>query len=308
MGGTTYNSADWDTYRSTTSKKSTHEIFTSRGMHESLDPKKIVRRESRDSDVNPVTMPIIAATDVTGSMGVLARQIATKGLGQIFEELLTRKPVAGPQFAFMGIGDVYCDRAPLQVSQFESDTASLVPQLEALFLEGGGGGNSHESYNLPWYFAATRMVHDSFVKRGKPGYLFTIGDEEVPPDLTEYQLASVFGQGEAISNRELLKLISPAWNVFHIMVEQGSHMSYRRDKVIASWKDLLGQRALLLSDIDSLSEVIISTIEMCEGKDKDEVIKSWSGGTQLVVSNALGDFDKNQLQTTASSENRIVRF
>ena len=85
-------------------------------------------------------------------------------------------------------------------------------------------------------------------------------------------------------------------------------MSYSRDKVIASWKDLLGQRALLLSDIDSLSEVIISTIEMCEGKDKDEVIKSWSGGTQLVVSNALGDFDKNQLQTTASTENRIVRF
>lgn len=310
MGGTSYSSHDWDTYRSTTSTKSTSEIFKKRGMSETLDPKNILARESRDSSVNPVTTPIVAGLDLTGSMGVLARQIATKGLGQIFEELLKRKPVDGPQFAFMGIGDVWCDSAPLQVSQFESDTASLVPQLESLFLEGGGGGNNFESYNLAWHFAATRIVHDSFTKRGKPGYLFTIGDEEVPRDLSEDQLAKVYGQGSAVSNAELLKLIAPQWNVFHIIVEQGSHMSYRRDETIASWKKLLGQRAIMLSDIESLSEVIVSTIEMCEGRDKDSVIKSWGGDTQLVVSKALGGFNRNELQVggTGSSSSGIVRF
>jgi len=311
MGGTTYSSKDWDSYRTTVSAKSTDEIFKKRGMDSSLDPKNIHIRESRDSDVNPISTPIIAALDVTGSMGVLARQIATKGLGMIFEELLKRKPVIGPQFAFMGVGDVNFDTAPLQVSQFESDTASLVPQLESLFLEGGGGGNRYESYNLPWYFAATRVVHDSFNKRGKKGYLFTIGDEEVPPDLGENQISAVFGQGASISNKDLLDLVSTNWNVFHIMVEQGSHMRYSKQEVEKSWKYLLGQRAILLSDINNLSEVIVSAIEMNEGIDKSSVINSWkSKDTQLVVAKALSGFDNKMIPGSSSgrASGGVVRF
>jgi hypothetical protein len=306
MGSTTYSSKDWDTYKNTVTGKTINEIFKKRGMDSSLDPKNICIRESRDSDVNPISTPVIAATDVTGSMGVLAQQIATKGLGMIFEELLKRKPVLGPQFAFMGVGDINYDRAPLQVSQFESDTASLVPQLENLFVEGGGGGNSFESYNLPWYFALTRMVHDAYLKRGQRGYLFTIGDEEVPADLSESQLVKVFGQGSAIKNDILLTAVSTQWNVFHIMVEQGSHMRYARDRVIKSWTDLLGQRAIPLSDINSLSEVIVSTIEMNEGKDQDAVIKSWDGDTQMVVAKALKEFNPILPKTNFSSG--VVRF
>lgn len=309
MGGTTYSSSDWKTYSSTVRSKSTDQIFTTRGMNEDLNPKNILVRESRDSDVNPVTTPIFVSLDVTGSMGVLAREIATKGLGLIFEELLSRKPVEGPQFAFGGIGDVWCDRAPLQVSQFESDTASLVPQLEKLYLEGGGGGNSTESYNLPWYFASTRIVHDAFEKRGKKGYLFTVGDEESPNALTPDDLVKVFGgndeRNSTISNEDLLKELNEQWNVFHIMVEQGSHMRIHSGRVKDSWSTLLGQRAIPLTDINSLSEVIVSTIEICEGnKTTDEVIKSWNGDTSLVVARAVNGLTKNDSDASGS----LVRF
>jgi hypothetical protein len=309
MGGTTYSSRDWDSYKTTTAKKSVHEVFKKRNLDNSLDPKNITVRESRDSTVNPETTPVVVALDVTGSMGILAHKIATKGLGLIFEELLKRKPVIGPQFAFMGIGDVVYDRAPLQVSQFESDTASLVPQLESLYLEGGGGGNRYESYNLAWYFAATRIVHDAAEKRNKKGYLFTVGDEEVPPNLSEDQLKSVFGQGIAATNEDLLELVSKQWNVFHIMVEEGHHMRWAKNEVLDAWTNLLGQRALLLSKVDSLAEVIVSAIEMNEGKDLDAVVRSWDGSTAMVVTKALEGFNGQSLTGVSGSNNGgIVRF
>ena len=289
MGGTTYSSSDWTNYSSATRSKSTHEIFKQSNHHKDLDPKNISVRESRDSLVNPITTPIFVSLDVTGSMGILARQIATKGLGQCFEELLSRRPVEGPQFAFAGVGDVYCDFAPFQMSQFESDTASLVPQLEKLWLEGGGGGNNTESYNLPWWFAASRICHDAFEKRGKRGYLFTVGDEEAPTELSQNDIEKVFGaDNRTVSNADLLKALSSQWNVFHIMVEQGSYMMYARERVKQSWTSVLGQRAISLSNIDNLSEVIVSTIEVCEGtKTVDQVVDSWSGTTAMVVANAV---------------------
>jgi hypothetical protein len=307
MGNTSYSSADWATYSTRTSTKSTSEIFTSRGLKEDLDPKNVLVRESRDSTVNPITTPIFVNLDVTGSMGVLARQIATKGLGLIFEELLNRRPVEGPQFAFGGVGDVKYDRAPFQVSQFESDTASLTPQLEKLYLEGGGGGNDTESYNLPWWFASNKIVHDAYEKRGKRGYLFTIGDEKAPYELTREEVAFVFGgDSSVVSNSDLLLALNHQWNVFHIMVEQGSYMRSRPTEVKGSWIDLLGQRAIPLSNIDNLAEVIVSTIEVCEGtKDVDEVVKSWDGTTAMVVANAVKGLSSNSSGTNSSG---IVRF
>ncbi|HAO33838.1 MAG TPA: hypothetical protein DCQ84_12920, partial [Candidatus Competibacteraceae bacterium] len=59
----------------------------------------------------------------------------------------------------------------------------IARQLRRLWLEKGGGGNACESYTLPWYFAATHTAIDCFEKRGKKGYLFTVGDEEPPLEL-----------------------------------------------------------------------------------------------------------------------------
>ena len=91
MGGTSYSARDWDSYSTKTAAKSNSDIFTNRsGLDAGLDPRKFTVREARDSDVNPITTPVMAGIDLTGSMGSLSRQIVTKGLGQIFQELLSR--------------------------------------------------------------------------------------------------------------------------------------------------------------------------------------------------------------------------
>ena len=309
MGSTTYSSSDWKDYSSSTSSKSVHENFKTRELKDSLNPAMFDRREARDSDIHPVTTPILVALDVTGSMGSLAQQIATKGLGVIFEELLSRKPVQGPQFAFAGIGDASCDRAPLQLSQFESSTPPITEQLKDFWLEGRGGGNNYESYNLPWYAALNMISHDAFEVRGKKGYLFTLGDEETPRNLTVGQIKQVFGRDvqHVPTNEEMLDALSEQWHVFHIMVEQGSYMRspHSRESAIQSWTDLMGQRVLMLNDINSLSEVIVSTIQVLEGETIEDVSKSWSGSTAVAVAHAIKGLEGTSL---VANSNSLVRF
>ena len=72
--------------------------------------------------------------------------------------LLLRKGYADdPQIMFGAIGDATCDRAPLQVGQFESDNR-MDDDLGRILLEGGGGGQKTESYELAMYFMARHTV------------------------------------------------------------------------------------------------------------------------------------------------------
>lgn len=288
MGAGRWDPSRYASFSASTVGRDTGAIYTNRALPKSLDPKGISIRESRDSDENPQSNAIIVGIDVTGSMGMLADSIARQGLGTLFDEILKRKPVSDPHLMFMAIGDVNCDSAPLQVSQFEAD-ARIIEQLQEIFIEHGGGGNNFESYNLPWYFAAMHTSIDCIEKRGKKGYLFTIGDEEAPEALTAAQIARVTGADpqQVLDNEQLLELVQRSYHVFHLMVEQGSHMRSYPDRVKRSWTNLLGQRAVPLSDHTKLSEVIVSLIEVTEGADAAAVAASWSGDTSLVVSNAV---------------------
>jgi hypothetical protein len=77
------------------------------------------------------------------------------------------------------------------------------------------------------------------------------------------------------------------------MVTEGSHMRAHPDRVTKAWTDLIGQRALPLTDHTRMAEVIISAAEVASGHDRDTVAKSWSGSTSLVVRNAINGLTLN---------------
>jgi hypothetical protein len=252
-----------------------------------LNPKGVTMRESRDSDVHPLSTAIIVALDQTGSMGMIAHSIAREGLGVLFDEILKRKPVTDPHLMFMALGDANCDAFPLQVSQFEAGP-EIIEQLSEIFLEGAGGGNSFESYNLPWYFAAFHTSIDCIEKRGKRGYLFTVGDELSPDDLTVEQIKTVIGDTpeRAYTNEELLTLVQRMYHVYHVIIEEGSYARHNADHVNENWVNVLGQNVIRLKDHTKLSEVIISAIQIAEGADRDAIVRSWDGKTKDVVAHA----------------------
>lgn len=293
MGTTRWSPEDWAAYVKTNKNKRRHEIFKS-SLDKDLDPRHIKMRESCDSDMNPYSTPIIVAVDQTGSMGFLAELLIRKGLGTLIEEIYAKKPVKDPHLMLMAVGDAWCDRAPLQVTQFETDIR-LASQLSKFYIEGGGGGNSFESYNLPWYFAATRTRCDAFLKRKKRGYLFTVGDEPPPPKLLQSHVKKFLGGGLEydLDSETLLKMASEQWDIYHIIIEEGSYFRCNPNKALKDWQKLLGQKAIRLKDHKDLSELIVSTIALAEGEDLDDFTENWSSKTAISVRNALAPLAKS---------------
>jgi hypothetical protein len=312
MGAGRFTPRDWDKFTATrTAGRSTSSIF-GHTLKATLDPKQIKNglRESRDSSINPASTAIIVGLDVTGSMGMIADAIARDGLKTLFTEIYDRKPVSDPHVMFMGIGDALCDAAPLQVSQFEGDIR-IADQLVDLWLEGGGGGNACESYTLPWYFAGMHTAIDCFQKRGKKGYLFTIGDEEPPEVLTRAELKDVLDAHvqRDLGSAELLDLASRQYEVFHVIVEQGNYCLHGGlPSVLKKWTALLGQRALRLKDYTKLPEVIVSAIQVNEGASPAAVAETWSEDTALVVRHAVAGLAPQEKPSTVEGSSTVVRF
>jgi hypothetical protein len=284
MGSGRFSARAYATWSaSSTAGRTTEEIYTSRAIDPYLNPFGVKVRESRDSADNPLSTPLIVALDVTGSMGILADNIARTGLGTLFTGVLDRKPITDPHVMFMGIGDVKFDQAPLQVSQFEADNR-IVDQLVKLWLEHGGGGNACESYDLAWYFAALHTVHDAYEKRGKRGYLFTVGDEEPPDGLTPTEIRHFIGDTpeSAYWPEQSLEMAQRVYDVFHVIIEEGSHARSRPDAVRDRWRMVLGQRVISLADHTKLAETIVSAIEVAEGRDATDSAMKWGAGSTLI--------------------------
>ena len=100
-----------------TAGETVQSMYRGRTIDPALDPKNVIR-ECCENEEHPNTLPVILALDVTGSMGRAAMEVAAK-LNEVIIKLLgTDMDI---EFMVMGIGDLAYDRAPIQISQFESD-------------------------------------------------------------------------------------------------------------------------------------------------------------------------------------------
>ncbi|MFC5008604.1 hypothetical protein ACFPIJ_63675 [Dactylosporangium cerinum] len=238
-------------------------------VHSALDPKGVGKRESRDSDEHPDSVAIAVMFDVTGSMGSVPRVLQQK-LPQLLGLLLRKGYVKDPQILFGAIGDATCDRVPLQVGQFESDNR-LDEDLGRFVLEGGGGGQMTESYELAMYFMARHTSIDCYEKRGKRGYLFIIGDEQAYGRVKPGEVRDVIGDklGEPIALRAIVEEVRRMYDTYYILPAGSSYAG--NTTILDFWKDLLGQNVIALDDLDAVCETIALTVGLGEDTiDLDE--------------------------------------
>lgn len=243
------------------------EDYTSHSLNPNLNPLDIKLRESRDSEANPNSTAIIIGLDLTGSMGFVLDYFTKEGLGKLCQGIYDKKPVTDPHVMIMGIGDVKCDAAPLQVTQFEAAAKPLLEQIEMLWVHHGGGGNGSESYTLPWFFAATRTATDCFEKRQQKGYLFTIGDEPINEELNKNHISRVLGKVDKddfkdFTAEELLDRAQEKYNVYHIIASEGAEGKSK--ETLNSWTKVLGEHVIIMSDHRKLAETIITVMLMKE--------------------------------------------
>lgn len=253
-----------------------------------LDPKNVTR-EARDSANHPASRPIAVFFDVTGSMRSVP-QILQRKLPDLFGLLQSKGYIEDPQVMFGAIGDADNngwsggDKAPLQVGQFETSVAAD-EQLRSIYLEGGGGGQQTESYQLAAYFMARHVVTDAWEKRGEKGYLFIIGDEMNKRFVSPDQVAEHIGDtlADRIDTSAIWDEVKKRWNVWFILPNQ---TSYYDDPVIEKhWREIVGERFIKLDDPAAVSELIAvtigvheETIDLDEGLDDLRAIGSDAGG------------------------------
>lgn len=231
-------------------------------VHPQMNPFRKVR-ESRESDVHPAATAIAVIFDVTGSMGDVPRVLQTK-LGGLMHLLLEKRYVPDPQLLFGAVGDAHCDCVPLQIGQFESGL-EMDDDLGKIYLEGGGGGQVHESYELALYFMATHTAIDCFDWRRRRGYLFTIGDEKPYSKLrrehVRQHIGDVLKQDAPVEM--VVAAVNQRYHHFHIVPTHTAHGS--SPDVQERWRSLLGERVLLLDDEAAVCETIALTIGLNEG-------------------------------------------
>ncbi len=248
-----------------------------------MDPKSVIR-ESRDSAAHPESLAIKVAIDVTGSMQNNPK-IFQKALPRLMG-LLLKNGIEHPQIMFSAIGDATCDRVPFQVGQFESGV-QMDDDLGRMFLEGGGGGQNTESYELELYFAARKTSIDCFEKRGKKGYLFIPGDEMPYNSVKAGEVKRILGD-KIQNNIPVEEIVAEASKMYHIFFVIPENAANARDlSVTQRWISLLGQgRVVRISKSESLPEFIAIMVAVGEGKlsvsDAKKRIKE-AGGDPSVV-------------------------
>lgn len=264
MGSGSFSSSSFAAYSTslgrsydTTTGRVTGQTYTARRIDEKMKPYNVMR-ECCNTEEHPNTIPVILALDVTGSMGSACTETA-ETLGTIMSDLYEKfKDI---QIMVMGIGDLVYDKAPIQISQFESDVR-IAEWLDKIWIEFGGGGNSYESYSAAWYMGLYHTKLDAFDKQGRKGIIITMGDEPMNPYLPGRYITEFVGdscQGD-IDTKELYSNACEKFDIYHIAVSDKS--SYRRfeKEIQNSFGQLLGDR-LKISTINELGNTICDCIE-----------------------------------------------
>lgn len=278
----------------------------SASLHDDLNIKG-KDRESRDSDDHPNSNAIAVGFDVTGSMGRIPKVLQTK-LCNLMSTLLMKDYIEHPQILFGGIGDATCDSAPIQVGQFESGN-EMDEGLGHMWLEGGGGGQKTESYELFMHYVANHVHMDCLEKRDEKGYLFMIGDEMPYSHAKRMEVQRHIGDNlqDDVPIKHVIDQLREKFHVFFIVPTDAS---WGRDAEVRNkWVELLGSEVLFLDNADLVCELIVSTIGLHRGVvDVDGVRRNLDNTDSEVnsVVTALSTVTRNTELSNASVTGELV--
>jgi hypothetical protein len=210
--------------------------------------------------------PLVIACDVTGSMGEWPAVIFSK-LPYLEHEAIE---YLGDdcEISFAAVGDVFSDSYPLQVQEFAKGTG-LKTALEKLVIEGNGGGQSMESYDVAAVYYAEACEMPNAIR--KPIFIF-IGDEGIysfvdslkVEELTGIKVPSKTGPAKVFGQ------LREKFAVYAIRKPYGcssDNPSAQEQQIQKQWGELLGEdHVLSLPDAARVVDVIFGILAKETGK------------------------------------------
>ena len=178
-----------------------------------------------------------------------------------YGQLMLQGYVQDPTISFCAFGDCASDTAPLQVSDF-GQGAQIDQMISKLFLEGGGGANLHESYEIVAYFY---LANCQIINAELP-YFFITGDEYYYNEILSFVISETLGlkpERDSFNSKDIWKLLLKKFNVFHL------HKQYpgnEDQKIKEQWINTLGiERVLEVESPKACIDVILGVIALTSG-------------------------------------------
>ncbi|MBN1413172.1 MAG: hypothetical protein JW969_20195 [Spirochaetales bacterium] len=249
------------------SAKKHYDVHVGRSYADAKSKKQAADDLIPPSLVTQSKAPLVIACDVTGSMGESPATIFSKCPYLDLEG----KQYLGDDMAisFAAVGDAYSDTYPLQVQPFSKGT-DLKSRLEALIIEGNGGGQARESYDLAaLYYAANvempKAIHPIFIFIGDEG-LYDFVDKN---QASRWARTSIEGK---MSYGDVLESLKRKYAVYAIRQPYqkvgGDKMSDADMRIHKQWADVLGEDHMaFLPDAARVVDVIFGIL----AKEVDKV-------------------------------------
>ena len=223
--------------------------FSSTTLDNSLKPNgKIIQSNTKS--------PVIVVLDVTGSNIGFARVVYDK-LPMFYGQIEQKGYLKDFDISFCAVGDANTDMYPLQICDFAKGI-ELDSWIEKIVLEGNGGGQGMESYELAAYY----LYKNTRFKAGSEPIIFFIGDEK-PYSTVDKSQAERFGiecHESGIKAFDLLrKKVND--NVFMLL---NKYASIRfDDDTISCWERLLApEHVIKIGEEKAIVDLMLGIISM----------------------------------------------
>ena len=223
--------------------------FTSTSLDSSMLPNgKILESKAKH--------PIIVMLDVTGSNINFARVVYDK-LPMFYGQIEQKGYLEDFEISFCAVGDAYTDDYPLQIGSFAKGI-ELDSWIEKIVLEGCGGGQTKESYELAAYY----LYQKTKFTVGSEPIIFFIGDEAPYPTVNPNQ-AEHFGmecpEGGVNAFALLRKKVKD--NVFMLLNKYQGR--YDDEDIVNTWEKLLApEHVIKINEEKAIVDLMLGIISM----------------------------------------------
>ncbi|MBI5420855.1 MAG: hypothetical protein HZA35_00905 [Parcubacteria group bacterium] len=220
--------------------------------------------------------PLIVISDVTGSMGRWPAVMAGK-LPYLYHEARDMYLGEDVEICWMAVGDAYApDNYPLQIRPFAGNREIVASRLKELFIEGGGGSDVTESYEL----AALYLLHNCTTPNtgdSKPVVIF-IADEQpydfIPVDKAK-NVAGVTLQ-KRTSTKEVFAKLQERFAIYLVRKPYGDNLGRKNEMdevnrvIYQAWVKLLGfDHIASLPDAERIVDVIFGILAAEVDKEEE---------------------------------------
>ena len=226
----------------------------------------VVKSKKSIEDLVPATIktearsPVVIITDGTGSMGefpeVIFKKLPLLDLG--IEDYLEDAEISVAM-----VGDAGCDSYPLQVQGFTKGKG-LVGAINKLKIEGGGGGNQEESYDL----AALYYARNAEMPKATKPVLIWICDEGIYPQVDKDWASKYARTGiEAkMPSKAVFDELKQKYSVYVIRKHygggvDGDKMTGSNLRIQKQWEEYVGaERIAVLNEPGRVVDVIFGLL------------------------------------------------